>query len=82
MPMRMECLDSVDSVGDRIVRFPLRIRRWPNWIPRRFFWISLSSEMGDSMDADLLPELSGGDQGGSHVVGETYGGLTSGGIGY
>ena len=59
MPMRMECLDSVDSVGDRIVRFPLRIRRWPNWIPRRFFWISLSSEMGDSMDADLLPELSG-----------------------
>ena len=28
-----------------------------------------SSEMGDSMDADLLPELS---LGGGHVVGGTY----------
>ena len=34
-----------------------------------------SSEMGESMDADLLPELSGGD----HVVGRTDSGLTSGG---
>ena len=31
MPMRMACLDSVGSVGDRIVLFPLRIRWWPNY---------------------------------------------------
>ena len=28
-----------------------------------------SSEMGDSMDADLLRELSGGNMGGGHVIG-------------
>ena len=41
-----------------------------------------SSEMGDSMDADFLPELSGGDLGGSHVIGGTYHTLTSGWLGY
>ena len=62
MPMRTGCLDNVDSVGDQIVRFPLLIRRWPNWMPRRLFWISLSPRrkwMIPCMDADLLPELSG-----------------------
>ena len=42
MPMWMVCLDSVDSVRGRIVRFLNRIRRWPNWIARRSFWISPS----------------------------------------
>ena len=38
-----------------------------------------SSERDESMDADLLPELSGGDLGGGDVIGGTNGGLASGG---
>ena len=41
-----------------------------------------SSEMGDSMDADLLPELSGETWVAATYVGGAYGGLTSGGLGY
>ena len=41
-----------------------------------------SSEMGDSMDADLLLELSGGDLGGLRVARGTLGGLTYIGLGH
>ena len=54
MPMRTGCLDSVDNVGDQIVRFPLLNVASSVLLDKPF----ASSEMGDSMDADLLPELS------------------------
>ena len=37
-----------------------------------------TSEMGDSMDADLLPELFWGDVGGLGLIGRTHGGPTAG----
>ena len=40
--MWMGCLDSADNVGGRIVWYPLPIRGWLNWTPRRCYWISHS----------------------------------------
>ena len=51
--MRTVCLDSVGNVRGLTIRYRLPIRGLLMWTPRRFSWISRS------MDADLLPELSG-----------------------
>ena len=55
MPMRMVCLDSVDSVRGRIAGFLAELDTSSALLDQPF----ASSKMGDSMDADLLPELSG-----------------------
>ena len=72
MPMQMVCPANAASVRGRIARF-LRLTRRCQIEP------FASSEMGESMDTDLLPELSAKLLGGVHVAGRTDGGLTSGG---
>ena len=60
MQMRTVCLDSVDNVRGLTVRYHLLIRGLLMWTPRRFYWISRSPRRKwVTMDADLLPELSG-----------------------
>ena len=57
-----ECLGNVASVGDRTVWSLLLICQRPTYVETQSVLMDqpfASSEMGDSMDADLLPELSG-----------------------
>ena len=81
MPMQTGCLDSVDNVGGRIVWYPLPIRGWLNWTPRRFHWISLVRN-GRFHGRGFAAGAVWGNLGGSYVIGGTYSGLASDWIGY
>ena len=54
MQMCTVCLDSADNVRGRTVRYPLPIRGFLMWTPRRFYWISHSPRWQTCVAATLL----------------------------
>ena len=79
MLMLMECLGSVVNVGGQTARFPLPTvdaDAQSLLVDQPF----ATSEMGDSMDADLLPELSGETWVASPLLDELTGDLPPAGV--